>query len=285
MKGFLFVDKEKGMSSFDVVRIVRGATGVKKVGHSGTLDPLATGLLVVAVGEGTKLLEYFVGHDKEYEFGVKFGYVSDTYDAEGKIEEVDSAAIVSREEVSAMITEHFLGEIEQIPPKYSAIKVDGKRAYDVMRRGGDVEMKPRKIHIYDFEIVEFTWPDVIFRVRCGSGTYVRSLAHDLGQVLTCGGYVSSLNRSKVGRFDLKDAVGVGELDKKNEQSMVRLESVVGDFPLLELSDDDFGGLSDGKVLLGKKVEQGGPTMAFYKGKLVGMLENFAGGIKFGKRIL
>ncbi len=215
MKGFFLIDKESGVTSFDVVRDIRHLTAVKKVGHSGTLDPLATGLLLVAVGEGTKLLEFLIGCTKEYEVLGRFGFKSDTYDAEGSIEEV-SSKVLSRDEIEAVIKANFLGDIEQIPPKYSALKIGGKRAADIMREGGDVEKKARKLHISNFEVLEFDWPVVKFRVSCSSGTYIRSLIHDLGELLEGGAYVEELRRSKIGDFSLADAVKIDLLSKNFE---------------------------------------------------------------------
>ena len=283
MKGFFLIDKESGVTSFDVVRDIRRLTGVKKVGHSGTLDPLATGLLLVAVGEGTKLLEFLIGCTKEYEVLGRFGFKSDTYDAEGEIEEV-SSKVLSRDEIEAAIKANFVGEIEQIPPKYSALKIGGKRAADIMREGGDVEMKARKLFISNFEILEFDWPVVKFRVSCSSGTYIRSLIHDLGELLEGGAYVEELRRSKIGDFSLVDAVKIDVLNKNLEQNLISMENMAKSFSLCELSDVDYQGLKDGKVLLGKKIEQDLPVMAFYKDKLVGILEVIGGGVKYRKMI-
>ena len=174
MKGFLLIDKESGVTSFDVVKTVRRILSEKagakvKVGHSGTLDPLATGLLLIAVGEGTKLLEYIIGFDKEYEVLAKFGEISDSYDADGEIA-AGGEGNFSQKEVEKAIKQNFLGKIQQLPPKYSALKINGKRACDRVRAGEEVEMEPREVRIDSFEVTEFNWPEVRFVVRCGSGT-------------------------------------------------------------------------------------------------------------------
>lgn len=220
MKGFFLIDKEAGMTSFDVVREVRRRFGVRKVGHGGTLDPLATGLLIVAVGGATKSLGLFLGCNKEYEVVAHFGAVSDTYDREGKISEADSAfsdSFVSfkRDDIEKVAKASFLGRISQIPPKYSALKIGGRRAADIVRSGGDVTMKPRDITIFDFKLLDFNWPEAKFRVKCSSGTYIRSLVHDLGQKLGCGAYVEELRRTKVGDFDVSDAKFVSDLSEKD----------------------------------------------------------------------
>lgn len=284
MNGFVFIDKERGMTSFDVVRGVRRVCGVKKVGHAGTLDPLATGLLIVAIGEGTKLLEYLLGQDKEYLVTARFGAVSDTFDAEGEIINV-SNAMLGRDNVEKAMAQ-FEGKILQVPPKYSALKIGGKRACDLVRGGKEVEMKGREVEILEFEIVNFKWPVVDFRVRCGSGTYIRSLVHDLGQMLGCGAYVEQLRRNEIGEFSLDDAVLLGDLSNNIEQHVWSLEKIAALLPKIELSPLEMEKLADGRTLLDKNFEQDGDLMAFYKGKLAGVLENSPqGGVKFRKLIM
>ncbi len=281
------IDKAGGKTSFDVVREVKKLFNMRRVGHSGTLDPLATGLLILALGQGTKLLEYLLGMDKVYEVKAIFGSVSDTYDAEGEISVVDEEAIFTERDIEKTIEENFLGKIEQLPPKYSALKVKGKKACDIMREGGDVELKPRKVNIYGFEITDFNWPIVDFRVFCGSGTYIRSLVHDLGQKLGCGAYVKELRRTSIGDFSVDDAVSVDDLIKKSDQKVLDLEAFAGKFKNISLNDQEFEVLSHGGVLKNKKVEQKEPVMAFYKDKFVGILENAKSidGIKFRKMIV
>lgn len=203
LNGFVFVDKKSGESSFDVVRAVRKSFGVKKVGHTGTLDPLATGLLIVAVGEATKLIEYMMGHEKSYEVLAHFGFRSDSYDADGVIEEV-SERVVGREEVEQAVRENFLYEVVQVPPKFSALKVDGKRAYALARAGEDFEIKARKIFVHKFDVLSFKWPFVRFALKVSSGSYVRSLVHDLGELLGVGAYVQELRRTEIDSFSLAD---------------------------------------------------------------------------------
>jgi len=273
MRGFFLIDKEKGMTSFDVVKIVRKITGEKKVGHSGTLDPMATGLLLLAVGEGTKLLEYFVGFDKEYEVKGKFGFFSDTYDSEGKIISGEKMKKPKKDDLRRIIKKNFTGEVSQIPPKYSALKVEGKRACDIMRKGGNVELKPRKVRVDNFEIIDFEWPLVDFKINCSSGTYIRSLIHDLGQILGCGAYVENLKRNKIGKFSLENSVRLKDLSKKVEQNLVSLEEMAGDFDRFDLNDKEFEVLRNGGILKDKKIVHNKAFMAFHRGKLVGVLEN------------
>lgn len=304
IKGFLLVDKGKGLTSFDVVHEVRKWSNVRCVGHAGTLDPLATGLLIVAIGEATKFLEYLVGCDKEYEVLARFGVVSETYDAEGPLcavsaEKFKEFAKISKKDLEKVIRECFLGEIDQVPPKYSALKIKGKKAADLMRKGLDVEMKSRKVKIYDFEVLNFsrpsagwTWPEVKFSVKCGSGTYIRSLIHDLGQQIGCGAYVFELRRTMIDEYkvDGRDVVAVSRdgdfVDKNIEQYLMSIESFVEKFDSINLTDREFVDLSNGKTVLSNKVVRSVPTAALYKGKVAGIVENaiIGSGLKFRKRI-
>jgi len=232
MDGFLLIDKPKGWTSFDVVKKIRNLSGVRKVGHSGTLDPLATGLLIVALGKATKLLTGLIGLDKGYEVLAHFGAVSDTYDAEGKISVVDGGSLdnCTESSIKKIISENFIGEFDQVPPQYSAKKVSGRKACDIARSGGSVELKSKKIRVDSFDIVDFKKPSVKFSVKCGSGTYVRSLVHDLGKMLGCGAYVEELRRIKVGEFNVDKAVQITDLLNKNiEQYMISMDARFGSF--------------------------------------------------------
>jgi len=275
---FLFIDKEKGKTSFDVVRDVKKALSMKKVGHAGTLDPMATGLMIVATGEATKLLEFLLHYDKVYEGDLRFGATSDTYDAEGSITEFnsDAAFMSSLSVIKKIVQERFIGKISQVPPKFSAKKVNGKRAYDLARKGEDFTLQAKEVNVYGFEILSFVWPDLKFRISCGSGTYIRSLVHDLGQALSCGAYMTSLRRVSIGRFSLAD---VGE-------SGVSIEDVFSDFPFIDIDDEEYVHLSNGRFVPNKKSIQDVVFLAKYKGKVVGVAELVTGGefIKFRKRL-
>ncbi len=284
MRGFLLVDKKNGQTSFDVVRDVRRALSVKKVGHAGTLDPLATGLLLIAVGEGTKLLEYFIGCDKEYVVQDHFGYVSDSFDADGEVVEKDVTIVVSEEEVEKVIAEKYFGEIEQVPPKFSALKIDGKRACDRVRAGEEVKMKSRKVRIDAFEVLKFDWPYVDFKIKCSTGTYIRSLVHDLGQELGCGAYVKELRRTQVGDFSVEDALL--DVDKKCVQGLMSSEEMVANFDRLDLSNDEYRVLKNGGMIPFNGREFSFPLMGFYKDSLAGVLEVYQGDmLKFRKQIV
>jgi len=301
MDGFFLIDKDKGWTSFDVVKKIRGLIGVKKVGHSGTLDPLATGLLLVAVGQGTKLLEYLIACNKEYEVLAHFGAVSDTYDAEGDIINGQNVKKISKEDIFEMIKEKFLGEIDQVPPKYSALKINGRRACDLVREGKKVSLNSRKIMINKFEQIGDNWPLLSFRVQCGSGTYIRSLIHDLGNELGVGAYVQELKRTVLGGFSLGASVKLevlsrefdqgwpvkrGELGKKIDHSL-SMETVARMFENIDLTSRELEALGNGRVLFGRSFESDGPVMGFCEGRFVGVLEKFNDniGIKFAKMIV
>ncbi len=204
----LLIDKPSGITSFDVIRKLRVKLGIRKMGHAGTLDPLATGLLIIGLEKATKELAHYMGLPKEYEVLIEFGKVSTTYDADGEVRVLrdfgETVREVGRTEFEKNL-KNFIGEIQQTPPAFSAIRLKGKRAYDLARRGEEVKLEPRKIQIFDIEIVEWNWPLVRLRVKCGKGTYIRSLAHDLGMALGCGGYVKELRRTAIGDFRVENA--------------------------------------------------------------------------------
>lgn len=216
MDGILLIDKPQGWTSFDVVAKVRGMvrkeTGVKKpkVGHAGTLDPLATGLLVVLVGSYCKRAEVYTKQDKVYEVELKLGQTSTTDDDEGE-KTVVSRSEPTREAVDSALG-GFIGEIQQVPPIFSAIKVDGKRAYKEARAGRDITLKPRTVTIHPIEGVEYEYPFVRFTANVSSGTYIRSLARDIGEKLGTGAYMSNLRRTEVGTFSVADAQSIDSLD-------------------------------------------------------------------------
>jgi len=217
MNKILLIDKPADWTSFDVVAKIRGAarvvTGNKKikVGHAGTLDPFATGLLIVLVGNETKNQDSYMKQDKEYVATLKLGFTSTTGDPEGEITElpITNYQLPKRKEVEAVL-ETFLGKIEQIPPIYSAIKVDGKRAYKLAREGKAPEMKPRQITIHELEIVSYEFPNLEIRVKCSSGTYIRTLGEDIGKALGTGAYLTALRRTKIGNFSIESAESIDE---------------------------------------------------------------------------
>ena len=201
----LLIDKPLRWTSFDVVGKIRNLIRIKKVGHAGTLDPLATGLLIVCTGKYTKRINEYMAKEKEYTGTITLGATTPTYDLESEPENFKSTDGLTEDAIRAA-TIQFTGEILQVPPMHSAIKVDGKRVYELARQGKEIKLEPRKLTVYEFAITAIELPVVHFRVVCSTGTYIRSLAYDFGQALGCGGYLSSLRRTRIGEFRVEDAV-------------------------------------------------------------------------------
>lgn len=202
--GILVIDKSAGWTSQDVAAKLRGVFHERRVGHGGTLDPMATGVLPIFIGRATRAAEFLESAEKEYIAGLRLGTVTDTQDTSGTVLETHPVT-VTREDVQAAL-QRFLGPIEQIPPMYSAIKIGGHKLYELARRGKEVERKPRSITIHELELLEGEGTEYVLRVRCSKGTYVRTLCHDLGSALGCGGCMSSLRRTRAGSFTLSQAV-------------------------------------------------------------------------------
>lgn len=213
--GFLLINKPTGPTSHDIIDQLRKITGIKKIGHAGTLDPFATGLLLVAIGkQATKQIQQFVGLDKEYEATLKLGAVSDTYDRDGKITAQTEVRLQGSEVRLRIIHEalqKFTGPQKQIPPMFSAKKVKGKKLYELARKGIEIKREPQKITIHKIELLNYQWPLLKIDVHCSSGTYIRTLAHDIGQTLNTGAYLQELKRTKIGKFALEQAITVQEL--------------------------------------------------------------------------
>jgi len=208
----ILLDKPLHWTSFDVVRKIRNLIHIRKVGHAGTLDPLATGLLILCTGKFTKRINEYMAREKEYTGTFTLGAVTPTYDLESEPRDHKPTDQLTADVVRAA-TAPFTGEIMQVPPAHSAIKVDGKRVYELARRGIEVKLEPRKLFIHQFEISSIEMPVVHFRVVCSTGTYIRSLANDFGEALGCGGYLSSLRRTRIGEFRVEEAVSVEEFER------------------------------------------------------------------------
>jgi tRNA pseudouridine55 synthase len=229
LDGAILVDKPAGPTSHDVVDAIRRKFGIKKVGHCGTLDPNATGLLIIVLGRGTKLSERLMGDDKVYEGTIKFGESTDSYDCDGELTGSLPIMPMTLDELNEEAAK-FIGDQMQIPPMVSAIKKDGVPLYKLARKGIEVEREPRLIHVYNFRFTDYMEPFGQFRVACTKGTYIRSMAHDLGQKLGCGAHLTTLRRSASGRFDVKDAL---PLDAVLKLSPAELEKRV--MPFLKLA--------------------------------------------------
>jgi tRNA pseudouridine55 synthase len=205
LDGALLVDKPSGPTSHDVVDAIRRKFGIKKVGHCGTLDPNATGLLIIVLGRGTKLSEKLMSDDKVYEGTVKFGEATDSYDADGELTASLPVMPMTLDELNEA-SASFIGDQMQVPPMVSAIKKNGVPLYKLARKGIEVEREPRLVHIYNFRFTDYTEPVGTFKLACTKGTYVRSVAHDLGNKLGCGAHLATLRRSVSGKFDVVDAL-------------------------------------------------------------------------------
>ncbi|MFQ5848084.1 MAG: tRNA pseudouridine(55) synthase TruB [Candidatus Methylomirabilales bacterium] len=233
ISGVLNVDKSTGMTSHDVVDVIRRLYHVRKVGHTGTLDPRGTGVLPICVGRATKIAQFLTTADKEYEMVVRLGVSTDTQDADGKV--IDEAEVrVTREGVEAALR-NFMGEVQQVPPLFSAKRVKGERLYKMARRGEDVPRDPVTVRIYGIRLISFGPPLVGLWVHCSKGTYARTLADDLGKMLGCGAHLHSLVRVRAGRFELKDALSLNELtamvaDGRGEEPLIPVEEALDHLP-------------------------------------------------------
>ena len=228
LDGVLLVDKAAGMTSHDVVAIVRRRLNTKKVGHCGTLDPLATGLLLIVLGRGTKIQDLLMSEDKEYAGTMKLGATTDSQDADGKILEEKPVPEITREQLEAAFKK-YLGDFYQMPPMVSALKQGGVPLYKLARAGKTVEREPRFVHVYAHEINAVRLPEIDFRVACSKGFYVRTYAFDIGETLGCGAHLKSLRRTKSGKFTLEHAVTVDDIraldPREIEQRILSLPTV------------------------------------------------------------
>ena len=275
--GLVLIDKPTSWTSHDVVAKVRKALGTKKVGHAGTLDPLATGLLVLGIESGTKLLTFLVGADKTYEAIIRLGQQTISDDSESEAISTaspDAIAKLSEEDIKREIAK-LTSVIIQTPSSVSAIKVAGKRAYDLVRAGEQVELKAREVNIYSFEMLSVTrvsgFVDVEVRVDCSSGTYIRALARDLGNLLGVGGHITALRRTKVGHFDVTAANSIEEL---GELRLTELATAARQlFPVIELTESEVTDLIHGKRISAKPEVAGLAAGLSMSGKLVAVLES------------
>jgi tRNA pseudouridine55 synthase len=249
INGWLNIDKPIGMTSTQVIGRVRRILNAQKLGHAGTLDPLATGILPIALGEATKTIQYAQDHDKVYLFTVTWGEERNTDDAEGEAV-ATSETRPTEQQIIASIP-RFLGNIMQTPPKFSAIKIDGERAYALARAGEDIEMVARPVTVYALRLLAARPDSADFEMECGKGTYVRSVARDMGQVLGCFGYVSSLRRTAVGSFSENNAISLDALAEMGQSPdpdrfLLPVETVLDDIPALALTDDEIGRIRQGQ---------------------------------------
>jgi tRNA pseudouridine55 synthase len=276
MNGIFNINKPAGMTSHDVVATIRRVSQAPRVGHAGTLDPLATGVLLICMGQATRISEYLSDHDKKYRARIRLGIETDTYDAAGKVI-AEKPVPVTRDQVETAL-QSFVGKLLQTPPAYSAIKQDGVPLYKLARQGVKVETAPRQVEIYFIALLDFSPPEMEIEVHCSKGTYIRSLAHDLGEKLGCGGHITALTRTAIGHFTLEDSVGFETLREALTQGYAGqflhpLDEALLDFEAVVVEPD-----------VAKRLQQGNawanaghystPLLRAYSrtGQLIGLLE-------------
>ncbi len=254
ISGVLVVDKPVGLTSHEVVQIIRRGTNIRRAGHTGTLDPRASGVLVILLGPAVRLSEYVSASDKRYQAVLQLGTTTDTYDADGRVLTTNPVEISEQQFETAL--QSFIGEIEQVPPPYSAVKIKGRKAYEMAREGEEVDLQPRRITVYSLELLEWAPPEAVIDVYCSSGTYIRSLANDLGKMLGCGAHLVGLRRTKSGRFTLRDAVPLRKLRESFEnnswyQYVIPAAEALSDWPSVELTLEQVDAIRHGHRVPGK----------------------------------
>lgn len=276
VSGVLVVDKPIGLTSHDVVQIIRRGTGIRRAGHTGTLDPRASGVLVILIGPAVRLSEYVSASDKRYQATIQLGSSTDTFDSEGRITETASEVNISEEQFNDIL-QQFVGEIEQVPPPYSAVKVKGRKAYEMAREGEEVDLEPRMINVYSLEVLEWDPPEAVIDVYCSSGTYVRSLANDLGAALGTGAHLVGLRRTKSGRFTLRDAVPMRRLQEAFVAGnwyryLIPAAEALADWRMVELDADQVELIRHGHRIPAEPDQKGWARGVSQQGDLVALLE-------------
>ena len=276
VSGVLVVDKPIGLTSHDVVQIIRRGTGIRRAGHTGTLDPRASGVLVILIGPAVRLSEFVSASDKRYQATIRLGSTTDTYDGDGQITSTAEVGDIS-EEAFDEVLQTFVGEMEQVPPPYSAVKVKGRKAYEMARKGEELELEPRIVHVYSLEILEWAPPESVVDVYCSSGTYVRSLANDLGKSLGTGAHLVGLRRTKSGRFTLRDAVQLRRLQESFDAGdwyrfLIPAAEALSDWPMVELDADAVDLVRHGHRIPAAETDKGWARGVSQQGDLVALLE-------------
>lgn len=272
LEGMLIIDKPGGITSHDVVRQIRRLSGIRRVGHAGTLDPLATGVMLVSIGRATRLVEYLVGLPKHYAATIRLGQVTDTYDADGEIV-AEKTVQVSRAGIEHALT-LFQGHILQRAPAYSAIKRGGQPLYKLARQGKDVEPPLREVTITGLQLQQWQEPFLQLEVACSSGTYIRSLAHDLGQELGCGGHITALRRTAVGDFSIDQAVTLDELQSgKWPEALLPAERAVQHLPAVHLAPAEVQRVRLGQQIACREDHPNAPLVCVYEpgGRFLGLV--------------
>jgi tRNA pseudouridine55 synthase len=275
ISGVIVVDKPIGMTSHDVVQVIRNGTNIRRAGHTGTLDPRASGVLVILIGPAVRLSEYVSASDKRYQAVLRLGTTTDTFDADGHVTSSKEVNVTETQFEEALKT--FVGEIEQVPPPFSAIKINGRKAYEMARKGEEVDLAPRKIQVYNLDLLEWAPPEVVIDVYCSSGTYVRSLANDLGAMLGCGASLTGLRRTKSGRFTLRDAVPLRKLreafiDGTWYQYLIPAAEALSDWPAVELTSEQVEAIRHGHRIPAETTIQAMARGVSEQGELVALMQ-------------
>jgi tRNA pseudouridine55 synthase len=275
--GALVIDKPVGMTSHDVVKVIRGGTGIRRAGHTGTLDPRASGVLVVLIGPAVRLSEFLSASDKRYQAIIRFGVATDTYDTEGKqVGETKSVDHITESDIQNLLR-NYEGKIAQVPPAHSAIKINGQKAYDLARKGEEVDLESKMIDVYNLELLEWAPPEAVIDVYASSGTYVRSLANDLGNDLGVGAHLTGLRRTKNGQFTLRDAVRMQELKESFEagdwyKHLIPAADTLADWPTVDLSPEDTEKIKHGHKIPADPGASGWARGLSEQGDLIALLE-------------
>lgn len=284
--GLMVVDKPVGPTSHNVVSLVRRGTQIRKVGHAGTLDPRASGVLVLCLGAATRLSEYLSTSTKRYEAVIRFGSATRTYDSDGEVTS-HTDAVPRLKDIEATLPA-FLGEIDQVPPPFSAIKVHGKKAYEMARKGQEVDLQPRKVVINRLDVLAFHPPDLSLSIECSAGTYIRSLAHDLGEQLASGAHLAGLRRSRSGPFTLEDAIAlpmleVAFLTGKWEQYVRPAADALPEFPPVPVDAEGLERIRFGHRIPAAPGSDGMAKAVGPDGELIAILEAVDGGSEWHPR--
>ncbi|MDD5770385.1 MAG: tRNA pseudouridine(55) synthase TruB, partial [Candidatus Gracilibacteria bacterium] len=256
MDCFYLIDKPIGITSFDVLRKLKKILNIKKMGHTGTLDPLATGLLLVAIGNYTKLIPYFEKDTKEYEFKINLDGISSSFDCESEITYISDEKKqyfknnLKLENIKNILDKYFTGKIFQMPPKYSALKIGGKKAVDMVRNGEEFELKSREITIYNIEVLDFNYPEIYLKAKVSAGTYIRSIAQDLGEILKTGGYITYLRRTEIGKLNLSFSQTLDNFDilKKLDEEILFSKDKFIKLDFEKLKDIDNGKIINNNLI-------------------------------------
>ena len=255
MDGIIVINKEKDYTSHDVVAKLKKQLNISKVGHTGTLDPNATGVLPILIGKGTKFSKYLINHDKTYKAKIELGKKTDTADVEGNVIEEKPVDTEYIKQNLVQVLESFVGKQEQVPPMYSAIKKNGKKLYEYARKGEKIEVEPRKIEIYKIELVKYNEKNIEFIVSCSKGTYIRSLCEDIAEKLNTVGYMKNLERLQVGEFNIEKSVLIDDVNIENiEKYLYTLEDILKDTPKLNLNSKKLKLFLNGVQLTVKEAE-------------------------------